>query len=365
MSTNPFKFGTVVEEPFFTDREKETEEILSILGSENHLILTGPRRYGKTSLVRRACSMTGRPVIYLDLQVITGKEDFAAQLLKRVYRMHPVEKLKKYLTSFRLIPALILNPVTGEVDVRFHPEPSGFVSLEDVFDLLQKISTKKEKLVVVLDEFQEIKRIHPELDRNLRAIMQLQVNINYIFLGSRESLIREIFEKKKSPFYHFGYLMQLDKIPSEAFTGFLEQGFRKMSNQYKSISARILEQTRMHPYYTQQLAFTVWEMLARSGYSEDIVLLAGEEIIRNHDNDFERLWNTLNRTDMKILIGMADCELSPLSEEFSRRYNSGPSSTVFSSLKRLTQSGILIRSVNGYNLDDPFFKQWIMLKRAS
>ncbi len=365
MVANPFKFGTVVDEPYFTDREKETEEILSILNSANHLILTGPRRYGKTSLVRRASRMTGRPVIYLDLQVVMGKDDFASQALKRVYRMHPVEKLKKYMKSFRLIPALTMNPVTGEVDVMFRSESAGFVPLEDVFDLLQKISTRKKRLIVVFDEFQEITRIHPDLDRNLRAILQQQENISYVFLGSRESLIREIFEKKKSPFYHFGYLMQLDKIPAEAFASYLQQGFRKVSDQYKTVSSMILKQTRQHPYYTQQLAFTTWEMIARSGYSDDIVLRASEEIIRNHDNDYERLWNRLNRTDMKILVGMADCELSPLSDEFSRRYNTGPSSTVFSSLQRLTQNGLLIKSAEGYALDDPFFRKWIALKRAS
>lgn len=364
MPSNPFKFGTIVDGPYFTDREEEAVKILSILNSENHLILTGPRRYGKTSLVRKVTVETGRPVLYLDMQVITTREDFAAQLLKRVYRLFPVEKLKNYLRSFRIIPTITMNPITGEVDVAFRPESQGPAPLEDVLNLLDKLSSQKNRLIVVLDEFQDIFRIHSELDRNLRSVMQYHKNINYIFLGSRESLIREIFEKKKAPFYHFGYLMQVDKIPGNKFSLYLQNGFRDVCNEYITLAEGILAVTQMHPYYTQQLAFAVWEILMKSGYTENIAEQASLEIMQNHDLDYERLWNTFNRTDMKILIGMADSDLTPLSDEFSRRYNTGATSTVFSSLQRLTQNGILIKSGTGYSMDDPFFRKWIVTKRA-
>jgi hypothetical protein len=39
---NPFKFGSVVEKEFFTDRESESEEVKNVLNSNNHLILISP-----------------------------------------------------------------------------------------------------------------------------------------------------------------------------------------------------------------------------------------------------------------------------------------------------------------------------------
>ena len=51
---NPFKFGTLVDEPYFTDRVEELARIGQFLKSENHLVLISPRRYGKSSLVRKA-----------------------------------------------------------------------------------------------------------------------------------------------------------------------------------------------------------------------------------------------------------------------------------------------------------------------
>lgn len=40
---NPFKFGTIVEEEYFTDRVNEVAYIKQFLESANHLVLISPR----------------------------------------------------------------------------------------------------------------------------------------------------------------------------------------------------------------------------------------------------------------------------------------------------------------------------------
>ena len=107
----------------------------------------------------------------------------------------------------------------------------------------------------------------------------------------------------------------------------------------------------------------VWELIGRSGYSDDAVEIAANEITQSHDNDYERLWNSLNRTDMMVLTGMSISDVSPLSDEFSKLYGTGASSTVFSTLKRLNSRGILIKEPPTYYIDDPFFKRWIVFRR--
>ena len=82
--------------------------------------------------------------------------------------------------------------------------------------LLEKSTNNKKRLIVVFDEFQEIQSIQKGFDKQLRSIMQQQKGLNYILLGSQESMMEEIFEKKKSPFYHFGQLIRLQKIPYDA-----------------------------------------------------------------------------------------------------------------------------------------------------
>jgi hypothetical protein len=365
MKTNPFKFGTIVDGPYFTDREEEIVRIASHLNSENHLTLISPRRFGKTSLIRKVINESQRKNIFLDMQLILSSEDFASQLLRRIYRIYPVQKLKSYLKSFRLIPVVNINPATGETEISFNPGAKDFIPLEDVLNLIEKLGSAKNKMIVVMDEFQEIFRISSGLDRFLRSVMQNHNNINYIFMGSSESMIREIFEKKSSPFYRFGSLMTLSKIGHDNFLQFLIEKFAVISDKSKELSGSILDITDSHPYYTQQLAFTVWEQLIRSGYSSDIVKTSADEIVRSHDNDYERLWNTLNRTDMIVLTGMSLNDISPLSDEFSNLYGAGASSTVFSTLQRLARKGMLVKEGSVYRIDDPFFKRWIVFRRSA
>jgi uncharacterized protein len=363
MKTNPFKFGTVVDGAYFTDREIELERISSYINGENHLILISPRRFGKTSLIRKVVNESGRQYIFLDMQIVLSAEDFASQLLKRVYRIYPVQKLKSFIMSFRLIPVVNINPVTGEAEISFKPGSKELSPLEDVLNLIEKLGTDKKKIIMVLDEFQDIYRIDKGLDRFLRSVMQNHRHINYIFMGSSESMIREIFETKNSPFYRFGSLMALGKINADKFMLFLQENFAVITEKSKELSQDILGITDSHPYYTQQLAFTVWEFLVRTRFIPDIVANAANEIVQSHDNDYERLWNNFNRTDMMVLTGMTASDISPLSDEFSRQFGTGAASTVFSTLNRLTQKGILLKESSVYKIDDPFFKRWIILRR--
>ena len=81
---NPFKFGTIVEEEFFTDRVQEVEYISHFIDSANHLILISPRRFGKSSVVRKAVKQTKRPSICINLQEVVSVSDFAAKNTARV-----------------------------------------------------------------------------------------------------------------------------------------------------------------------------------------------------------------------------------------------------------------------------------------
>ncbi len=363
MPQNPFKFGSIVDDPFFVNRVKEISRVKSVLNSNNHLIVISPRRFGKSSLIYKVVGQMDRPVIALDLQLITSVEDFAAQLLKRIYRHYPFEKIRQFVKNFQIIPSISLNPVTNDVDISFHPESSSLPMLEDVLNLMEKLSTKRKKIIVVFDEFQEVTRISKELPRRLRSIMQQHNLINYIFLGSQESLIREIFEKKKSPFYHFGLLMPLEKIPEKDFRIYLQKGLKPVVKQDKKVANDIIDFTRCHPYYTQQLAYLVWEILLHQPEKEKPVDQAVSEMIQIHDIDYERLWNSFNKTDKKVMIGLSVSGISPLSDTFNRKYHIGPTSTVYSSIKRLMGTGYITKNKNSYEIDDPFFNSWIKERR--
>jgi AAA+ ATPase superfamily predicted ATPase len=360
---NPFKYGSVVDDPHFINRKNEIEKVSALLNSENHLILISPRRYGKTSLIRKVLNVKGIRSIYLDMQLIMSGEDFASQLLKRIYKISTIEKVKGYIKTFRIVPTLSINAITGEPDVSFRNEKGGTTPLEDVLNLLDKIGSANDRIVVALDEFQEIFRIGKGYDRLLRSIMQHHKHVNYIFAGSSESMLREIFEHKKSPFYHFGELMILDRIPEQEFIEFLNHEFEKISKSSELITKSILSVTESHPYYTQQLSSVIWRIISQGDASDNFLEKAIHELLSNHDNDYERIWNGLNRTDMKILLGLSESEEEPMSNDFIQTYINGAKSTVYSALQKLMKNGIVVKENSIYSIDDPFFKRWILKRR--
>ena len=354
---NPFKFGTIVEAEYFTDRVAEVAYISQFVTSANHLVLISPRRFGKSSVVTKAVKQTGRKYISLNLQRVMTASDMAAKLLRKFFKVHPLARIRHLMTHFRVIPTVSSNPVSGAMEVSFQPGVDEAVLLEDVLTLLDHASTEKDRLIVVLDEFQEIRDIAPKLDRQLRAIMQEQKNINYILLGSQESMMTDIFENKKSPFYHFGELMRLGKLPRGDFHEYLSKGLRGVfADKSSEIADRILDYTGCHPYYSQQLAAHVWQLGVLQPDTQDAVQVAIDHIVKTHGLDYERLWMSVNRTNRWILKQLATGGELQTGEHRT--------STVYSALKRLQKDGYVIYS-DRYEIEDPFYRQWIVDGQSS
>lgn len=354
---NPFKFGTLVDEPYFTDRTEELARIGQFLKSENHLVLISPRRYGKSSLVRKAVRQSGRPYVWVNMQQVLSREDFAAKLLKSIFKQFKMEKVKHFLRNFRVLPSISVNPMTDEMSVTFQPLIDSNAVFEDSMALLGKVSSTEHRLIVVFDEFQDVLEIDKHIDKELRAIMQEQTGINYILLGSQESMMSDIFERPKSPFYHFGMLMRLSKIPQNDFFHYLSDRLAPVTNNAESLSKEILSFTDNHPYYTQQLASTIWDLIALGKGEDNIIEESIKDIVQTHDLDYERLWLTFNKTD-QLMIRYVCQGINPIKSRML------PTSTMTSSLKRLAKKGYIInKEKDEYAMEDPFFKEWIKVQQ--
>ena len=355
---NPFKFGTIVDNEYFTDRVDEQIHVKAVLNSPNHLVLISPRRFGKSSLVRKSAHQTGRPVISLNMQQITSAEELASMVLKGVFKLHPWEKIKHMLANFRIIPTISVSPVGDAVEVSFHPSANYATLLEDAFALVENASEEDNRIIVIFDEFQEIMEMEDGLDKKLRAILQEQEKVNYVFMGSEESMMSKIFEDKKSPFYHFGLLMRLKKIPYQDFKDYVcERLSPALGESAEMVAVELLEFTRCHPYYTQQLASMVWESAIYRGIDSDsIIKHSVDTIMQTHDLDYERMWMSVNKTDRKVLRLIS--KGMPLYED-----KKIPSSTIYSSIKKLLKKGLLIKQEN-YEVEDPFFQRWIYIQNS-
>ncbi len=363
---NPFKYGVIVNGNYFTNRTKEKKEISADIEAGQHIVLISPRRYGKSSLITAIMQNSKLLHFTIDLQILTSEIDFANFYIKKALSLSRFEKFKHYLKNLHIQPALQINPENNDVTVSFNTNQADkAMLLADCLDFPEKIARNlKKRIVIVFDEFQDIRRISSRLEKQMRAIFQHHTHVTYIFIGSQESMIRDIFQNKKNPFYKFGRQITLDIIERSEFKTYIKRRFQSQKIDANSILNEILDFTRCHPYYTQQLCYDIFYLTENKSLKSTIINKAITKIIAVHHSDYLYWWSKLTNTERKILIGIVSGDYHVTSNDFIRKYDIKSSSTAGSALKKLFEAGIIIRINNNLiQLEDPFWVEWIINKR--
>ena len=349
---NPFEFGFEAQGDFAVDPDQEMFKIRQLLAGLNHLALVSPRRFGKTSLVRKAVMETGHPAVFVNLQMATTEAELAAMLLKAFLGIHPVGRFRADFKRFRAKPDLTYNIEANAMEVSFDASGRGSAALEDVLNVMDAQSDPDNRLIVVFDGFQEISEFEPGTDKLLRAVMEKHANINYVFIGSDEGAAA-LFEDDRAAFFHFGVLMRLSKIPHDAFIRFLVEKLKLIrGDKALNDAAEILELAKGHALFVQQLAAVFRERCRLEGECAT-VQGAGEALLRSLSASCEVFWSRLNRTNRRILSVLArGGSLQDIGELST--------STVYGAVARMRKDGLIVRDEE-FALEDPFFALWIRL----
>src|SRR5262245_5151185 len=95
---------------------------------------------------------------------------------------------------------------------------------QEVFALPAKLAAARGRTVVVaLDEFQAVAGFNGgSVEHALRAAVQHQRDVGYVFAGSEPSLMERMLGPKR-PFYKAGPVMRLDKIPADEFASAMNE----------------------------------------------------------------------------------------------------------------------------------------------
>ena len=363
---NPFKFGSIVEGEYFTNREKEIKELISDIKSGQNVVLISQRRYGKSSMVNKAINELHIKSIRVDLELISDEIGFANTYVRKALALNPFEKLKSYLKALKIQPSIQYKPNTGDISVSFSADMNDKTTIVTESLELPEIIAKKQKkhIVVVFDEFQEIRRISNHLEKKMRGIFQTHQNVSYIFIGSQESMIRDIFQEKKNPFYKFGRQKVLNRIPENELEIFIMKRFHSVGIDVSKIVKELLLFTDYHPYYTQQICHELYIIQDKGVLKKGLIKKAIDNIVAEHNADYKRWWNELDNTERKIVIGVTEGSDNITSKDFIQKYGIKTASTAGSAVGRLIDKGIIVRRYKENTaIEDPFWKEWILLNR--
>lgn len=373
---NPFVYGEVVPAAAFVDREAELDRLAGDLLAGQKVFLISPRRYGKSSLVRQALRGAARGgALTIDVTVssyssyVAFLEGYARALVSVETRVDLARTwLRDLLGAVRPEVRIAPDHTGGRLELSF---PSIRTDRDvsrlagEIFALPGRIAEARgRRMAIALDEFQAIGAFNGgSVEHALRAAVQHQRQVGYVFSGSEPSLMERMLGRSR-PFYKAGPVMRLQKIPPDAFAEFLEAKLRATGiKPAAGLGAAIVELSGNLPYDVQRLAHELWDDARAEGRKtaglEDLHVTL-KRLLGEHQTLFEATWQRLTlaqRGALRAAVLEEGREL--LSADVRARYRLTGASTVQASLAALVREDVLAREGDRYVVVDSLLREWV------
>lgn len=376
MKRNPFFFGEVVKGENFTDRGSEIKRLTGELRGGHNIFLISPRRYGKTSLIINVLehlNKEGLFTFYIDLYKVASLRELLEAYAKGVAGSCTtrVEKFSGFIKDiFPILRPKIIISSDGvpsiEVDVQLK-DADLLHSLEEVFDVPEKIAKKRKRnFVVVFDEFQEILNLDGErIEKMMRACFQHHHKVAYLFAGSKRHLIYSMVSDPNRAFYKLGDIMNLQKIDPTEMMAFLKKQFSKGPIEVTDLILHsVLEISENVPYNVQYLCHHLWNwcLEAKKVEEEDVAKVL-DNIIHEQSANYIALWDGLSLHQRLFLKAVSKSqEKAIFSANFIRENNLGTAGSIQKSIALLKKKNIIDLDGKDVQFNDIFFKEWINKK---
>src|SRR3954466_5568687 len=372
---NPFVYGEVVPASAFVDREQELDRLTRDLLAGQKVFLISPRRYGKSSLVRqalRSAATGGALPVHFTASSYSSYpaflEGYARALITADAQPDRIRGwIKDLLGGLR--PELRLE-AGSQLSLSF---PSARTKqdvsrlAEVVFALPVRIAElRRRKLAVALDEFQGINAFDEgshEVEHALRAAIQHQRQVGYVFSGSEPSLMERMLSRSR-PFHKAGRVLRPGRPPADQFAAFLEARFQKTGMRPEpGLGTAIVELAGNLPYDVQRLAHETWDdgrALASRRVGVDQLHATLRRLLNEHHALFEATWQRLTVAQRGALrAAVLEEGLELLGADVRARHRLAGASSVQASLAALVRDDVLAREGNRYLVVDSLLREWV------
>jgi uncharacterized protein len=377
-TVNPFRYGALALDDAFTNREQETAELRADALNGQDVVLFAPRRYGKSSLVWRVSQEligAGALVAHVNLMTTPTTTQLAEKLARTIHEdiASPLFRAKERLRIFqglRIRPTVTVDPEDGSLSFSF--DASGRredinATLERLLELPGQLAgERKRRVVLILDEFQEIVDIDPNLPRLMRSVFQQQPEVAHIYLGSKRHMMEQIFSDENEPFWRSAKQIELGVIDPQPFGEYIERQFERTG---KSITPTaidaVLGTTHGHPYATQELCYFLWQdtPTGATATAEQVVETVVKVLNSEHAH-FSLVWDDATAHQRLLLRALATESGHPVSADYRRRHALPGASSVQRALGALEKAELVGRRRGEAWISEPFLAQWVLLNDA-
>ncbi len=376
---NPFVYGEIVPRAAFIDRDVELDRLVEDLADGQKVFLISPRRYGKSSLIRQALDILGRRRIATVDVTVSSFSSYVAFLEGYARALVALETRTGRATTWIRD---LFRGVTPEVRLEAGPHAGvalAFPSVrtsrdvarlaEEVFTLPGRLAARlNRRIVVALDEFQAVAAFNGgSVEQTLRAAVQQQRQVGYVFAGSEPSLMEQMIGPKR-PFYKAGPVMRLGKIPADFFAAAVDSRFKRSGLAAESgLGAAIVDLAGNLPYDVQRLAHETWDDVAgirRKTVGLDDLHATLHRLLAEQDTLFEAVWQRLTLAQRATLRAVVlEHGVEVLGADVRARHRLGGPSSVQASLAALVRDDVIAREDGGrYVVVDSLMREWVARK---
>jgi hypothetical protein len=389
LKQNPFRFGGDLGAGEIVDRVEETAQVESTIRNGEKLFLIGPRRFGKTSILRAAeenLEANGAIVIRLNAEAYPSIDmlvekivSSAASRLKNKVDFG-VEQIGRFFS--RLKPEFKMSGMDQELSVSIGVDTSAdenrpVKALTDALDGLEKLAAAQPRsrpVGLIIDEFQAvIARGGVNAEAQIRSAIQEHRRVGYVFAGSQTRLMIDMTMNHDRPLYRLGSNRFIGPLPTKDFEAhlhrqFARSGFGVPNEEPVRLILSLAEEV---PYNVQMLAHNCWEELRSQSrakpaqLSERLVRAVHRRTVEGLDPLFTQTWNRLTAVQQKTLIAVIRQGGVGLSSSATAKSTRLSVSSLQSALRGLHDQSILRDDSAGGSVkmrfDDPFFAEWIRI----
>lgn len=349
---------------FFCNRNEEITRLTANALNGRNTLVHSPRRLGKSSLLFHLFTKLEKEksleTIYVDLFATANLNDFTRvlgeSLLRKYYSKSLLAGIKKLFSGLQAtvsfsadgMPQLGLNIGSGEINA----------SLNEIFSFLEK---RKKPVIVALDEFQEVATYPEKAEALLRTIVQQLKNVVFIYSGSSNHILQNMFFGPKQPFFQSSDSLALEKIDSGEYASFIDfcfnSGNKKINNDAIDF---LLDFSETHTYYTQLICNQAFYKTKRKLTYEEASRIANS-YIETRKIDYFSILNLLPENQKRVIIAIAKERLvhKPSAINFLIKYKLPSSSSSLQALNALVEKEIVFKALDGYKVYDVFFGRFL------
>ena len=366
----PFVYGIAAEEMYFADRKKETFWLSMNFENGLNTIIISPRRWGKTSLVNKVAEQmkdhSELRIVRMDAFSVRTPEDFyrmfATEIIKQTATQVEewMENAKRFLSSIVPVVTMSADPM-NPVSFSLKSVVSNYG--EEVLTLPERIAKEKNiHIIICIDEFQQIGELNDSItfQKKLRSVWQHQHSVSYCLYGSKRHLLMNMFGSRSYPFYKFGDMIFLERIPIAYWYEYIQKRFEQVG---KHISTEWIDQIYAYvdgnSSYIQQLSWLIWARTTDE-VNEEILADAQQDLLNQNHALFMEQMNGLTQYQIRFVRAIMEGKALEINHKDTiEAYELGSSANIATIKKALQKKELVEIEGKDIHFSDPIFIHWL------